>query len=375
MIMSNAEALSEIPDIHPHGAVAHNSDVSQPIYEKVRGLENALTKGFLSQFEQTWSERHQLAETATQALKGDRAAQQALGDAVLRYAEETGQTLRELTQSDTWQQLAQNKMQDIQAVRNAYQQAGYDDAAKLMGVAIAGAMDLKSRHAHHDMPTAHDDHLHHRHGTDRAQDFTLSPDETIQIGDRTFTHEDQVEHILIRGPLHNEDLVPIDDHDPLAPEHPQRAANSQAAPEGHALTTIGIVGTVGAGLGVAGYELHQRLSHAERKHDLELSVAYKATMQLVENQSDENRNGFYDISLRSHPELQQAFAGYEQVRSNLNKDGVLNDQEKAILDMVVFTTNLNILDGRIDRIRVDALEFSEPGHERTYYEEKAPPTR
>ena len=371
--MSEPIRPSDIPDIHAIGTESGHTANAQPLDERVRGLENALTNGFLSQFEQDWADRRHLTETAGKALGGDETAQQALADMLAHYTQETGQRLRDLTQQETWQALAEEKKQEIQAIRQAYLQADYEDAAKLTGIAIAGMVDLKRKGSHHDahrgepIEWENTTHAHPIHDADKA--FALSPNETLQIGNRTFTDKDEVEHILIRAPLRDADLVPIDDHDPLAPRRHRPAVSTQEASGNGALTNLGIGGTIAAGVGYAGYEAHQHLSHGDRQHNVDLSVAYKATLQLVENQSDENRQALYDIALKHHPELQHAFAGYEAVRASLTKDGELSAQDKTILEMVAYNTNLNILDGKIAHIRANSIEFSEPGHERTYYDQ------
>ena len=377
--MSEPIRPSDIPDIHAIGTESGHTANAQPLDERVRGLENALTNGFLSQFEQDWADRRHLAETAGKALGGDKTAQQALADMLAHYAQETGQRLRDLTQQETWQALTEEKKQEIQAIRQAYLQADYEDAAKLTGIAIAGMVDLKRKGSHHDAhrgePIEWESTTHAHAIQDADKTFSLSPNETLQIGNRTFTHEDEVEHILIRAPLRDADLVPIDDHDPLAPKRRRPAANTQEDSGNGMLANVGIGGAIAAGVGYAGYEAHQHLSHGDRQRNVNLSAAYKATLQLAENQSNENRQALYDIALKHHPELQQAFAGYEAVRSSLTKDGGLTTQDKTVLEMVAYNTNLNILDGKIAHISANSIEFSDPGHDRVYYDATPSPAR
>ncbi len=364
--MSTATTPSDIPDTQVTGTASPGTGTPPSLYEKVRGMENAMTKGFLSQLEQPWNDRRLLVETATRALEGDRSAQQVLSGMLADYVKTTSQTLQDFTQPKAWQQLAEEKLQDIHAIRQAYAREDFETAAQLTGIAIAGMTDRHRTGAHHHGEPIEWENRHPpRHTTDSSQGFTLSQGETVQIGNRTFTHEDNVEHITVRAPLHDAELVPID-HDALAPRPKPRAAEMPASTGNGVLTNVGIVTGV-AGLGYAGYEAHQHISHGDRPHNVELSVAYKATMQLVENQSAENRQALYGIALKQHPELYEAFAGYEFVRTNLTKDGVLNQRDQSILNMVVFNTNLTILDGKLSELRGNSPEFTSPEKERSEY--------
>lgn len=160
-----------------------------------------------------------------------------------------------------------------------------------------------------------------------------------------------------RKPL---ELEPIDKPVAMPPRTPHRAGQKESvAEEDHTVRNMAIGATAAVGLVAAGVGGKQYLDNDERKGRVTLSDAYKGAIQDALTLSDADRNARYADTIKQHPELKEAIAGYEMVRLHAAKDGKMTENDKAILELVASNTNIQILNGKVMDIKVTAEPFQQ----------------
>jgi hypothetical protein len=169
--------------------------------------------------------------------------------------------------------------------------------------------------------------------------------------------------IIVRAPL---ELEPIDK--PIVTTAPRRASatSNESRPTGqeedHLVrnTAIGI-GTM-AGLTAAGIAGKQYLENEERKDRTTLSEAYKAATSAPWELSSAERDARFAATLKEHPQLQEALAGYKLVFDSAlhSKDGRVSQNDKEILNIVASNTSIEISKGNLDNIKVTSSAFENP---------------
>lgn len=155
-------------------------------------------------------------------------------------------------------------------------------------------------------------------------------------------------------------LEPIDKPVALPPRTPHRAGQKESVTEeDHTIRNAVISTTAAAGLVAAGVGGRQYLENEERKERVTLSDAYKGAIQDALTLSDADRNARYEATIKQHPELKEAIAGYELVRQHAAKDGKMTENDKVILELVASNTSIQILNGKVADIKVTAEPFQQ----------------
>jgi hypothetical protein len=348
-------------------------------YEQLRLIENNFVNAVADYLDTQIAEVKEGAKIVLKLIQGDEATQK-------QMAESAGNTLSALTDPNTMVALKDSLKASLDEIRMAYEQEDVGKLGTLAGAAFAASIDPKKKldmasdlgklgkmhpnSHHHEATKPWEGDTNPSQAHDPALMHGRRPIGDLEI-DGVLYKEDGTREIVNRPPL---ELLPIDkpeatlfDKKPVNVENTHRA---HAPEESHFVRNTVIATTTVASAVAAGVAGKSYLEQQDRDDRVHLSNAYKTAVSEVLGETEGDRQLRYEQALKTHPELDQAIKGYESVRLNLIRDGVLSEQDQSVLAMVAYNTNLTILDGRLAQIKVTAPEFSDPGHEREFYRQQ-----